>query len=230
MHQSTSMGILICVRCWCFNPATSARSRESKHLQQLEEQQRFAQQLQQLADPTAAAPGASAAAAAVDAEALAAIVEGLGSGAGSAAKLAAAAAANPALLIANTWALDGIAEESESASFIGLAVRRQLSSDTASAAAGADAGSGGVGAAAIAGSGSAGVSSEAAVSEAERAEAAAAAAVQQYYRQLHEAARQQAALNAQVKGTYGLKAYKGAARTKKLWQRLLCCAVLGCWW
>jgi hypothetical protein len=52
-------------------------------------------------------------------------------------------------------------------------------------------------------------SAEAAVSEAEKAEAEAAAAVQQYYRQLHEAARQQAALNAQVKGTYGLKAYKG---------------------
>jgi hypothetical protein len=176
------------------------RSRESKHLQQLEEQQHFAQQLQQLADPSAAAPDASTAAAgAADAEALAEIVEGLGSGAGSAAKLAAAAAANPALLIANTWALDGIAEDDCSPT--GL--------QTSALAAAEDAAVAGVSA-----------SPEAAVSEAERAEAEAAAAVQQYYRQLHEAARQQAALNAQVKGTYGLKVYKGKGREREQQQML----------
>jgi hypothetical protein len=161
-------------------------------LQQLEEQQRFAEQLQQLADPAAAPDSLQAAAA--DAKALAAIVEGLGSGAGSAAKLAAAAAANPALLIANTWALDGIVAEDAVTS--SSALLQERSSLTAAAA---DAGACAVGAG----------SAEAAESEAERREAEAAAAVQQYYRQLHEATRQQAALNAQVKGTYGLKAYKG---------------------
>jgi hypothetical protein len=190
--------------------SATCRSRESKHLQQLEEQQRFAQQLQQIADAAtapdasantaAAATAAPSAAAAADAAALAAVVEGLGPGADAAAKLAAAAAANPALLIANTWALDGIAEETETG-ITGVGGSREVALHGLSA---------GEGAASCVG---ASTDAESAVSAAEKAEAEAAAAVQQYYRQLHEAARQQAALNAQVKGTYGLKAYKGENQT-----------------
>jgi hypothetical protein len=184
-------------------------------LQQLEEQQRFAQQLQQIADAsaaptTAAASGAAASpssSAAADAGALAAIVEGLGPGADAAEKLAAAAAANPALLIANTWALDCITEETETG-FTGVGGSKHKDHGLQGAAY-TEHGEGDVGASAGSASGTA--NAEAAVSEAERAEAEAAAAVQQYYRQLNEAAWQQAALNAQVKGTYGLKAYKGEA-------------------
>jgi hypothetical protein len=202
--------------CWVpfkmkFDLSFACRSRESKHLQQLEEQQRFAQQLQQIADasaaPSTAALGAatSPSTAAADADALAAIVEGLGPGADAAAKLAAAAAANPALLIANTWALDGITEERETG-FTGVGASKDLGLGGLQGAVDTQHGLGDASASA-----SSAANAEAAVSEAEKAEAEAeaAAAVQQYYRQLHEAARQQAALNAQVKGTYGLKAYKG---------------------
>lgn len=129
------------------------RERQTKHLEELEEQQRFAEQLQQLADPTAPDPTAAAAA-----EALAIIVEGLGSsGSGSGARLS---TINPALLVTNTWAVAA--------------------------------------------------SGDGATDENEEAEAAAAAEAQRYYKQLHESAKRQAQLNAQVKGSYGLRAYKGA--------------------
>lgn len=142
------------------------RHRESQHITELDEQQRFIQQLQQSANPSNSSdrgsnhqgnsnsnsgPNCSSSGVPTPA-ALEAVIQGLGSPENN----ASLAGLSHEVLATNTWVL-----------------------------------------------------SKKDVLDHEAADAAAIQAAQQYYRQLQATAKQQAALNDKVKGSYALRAYKG---------------------